>query len=92
MVTPGFLGGVWYKTLCCEIHGTWEGVKPGTEQGLGEELWKVSGGVWVMEALGRWARRGGAATSLIQRSSSAIDNLSTDISLHYFYPEGGSFY
>lgn len=45
-----------------------------------------------MEALERWARRGGTATSLIQHSFSAIDNLSTDISLHYFYPEGGSFY
>lgn len=62
------------------------------KQGLEKVFWRMTGVGWGDWSATEVGKKWGIETQFIQCSSPAIDNLSTDISLEYFYPEGGSFY
>lgn len=62
------------------------------KQRLEKEFWRITGVGWGDWSATEVGKKWGIETQFIQCSSPAIDNLSTDISSKYFYPEGGSFY
>lgn len=86
------------KKLYCKTRYTWEEEERSwelnlvLEQGLEEEFWRATGVGWGDRSAREVGKKWGIEASFIQCSCSAIDNLSTDISLNYFYPEGGCFY
>lgn len=86
------------KKLCCKMWYAWEEEEHSwelnlvLELGLEKEFWRATGVGWGDRIAREVGKKSGIETLCVPCSSVAIDNLSTDISLNYFYPEGGSFY